>query len=459
MKIFERVRSVLRGLLSKKRSATQTESGQAGATRGDSHVALARESLTALLDDDRVPAAVRSQLAEDYASVRDMLDKLENGHVHIAAFGRVGVGKSSVLNALLGESRFSTSPLHGETREAGLASWHSEKTGGVYLVDTPGLDEVGGEERETVAREAAARSDLLVFVADGDLAAPETEALQELVSMGRPVLLALNKCDRYSPEEVGELIARLEERTADLIDPANIIAVTADPRPTVRVVRYADGDENEEVGKAAADVHRLRERLWSILEDEGKTLAAMNASLFAGHLSDAVGLKVVEARRNLAEKLVRTYCVAKGVGVAFNPVPVVDLLAAAAIDAGMVVHLSRLYGLPLTRREAGSLISVVVTQMAALMGTVWAVHLVSSALKLGTGGMSVMLTAGAQGAVAYYGTYVVGRAAERYFAQGKSWGDGGPQLVIEEILESIDRDSLLQQAKTDIRSRLSSGKN
>ena len=96
---------------------------------------LARESLTALLDDDRVPAAVRNQLANDYDDVRQMLDKLESGHVHIAAFGRVGVGKSSVLNALLGETRFSVSPLHGETREPGLASWHSEQTGGVFLVD------------------------------------------------------------------------------------------------------------------------------------------------------------------------------------------------------------------------------------------------------------------------------------------------------------------------------------
>ena len=424
-------------------------------TRGDSHVALARESLTALLDDERVPATVRAQLADDYADVRNMLDKLENGHVHIAAFGRVGVGKSSVLNALLGEPRFSTSPLHGETREAGLASWHSEKSGGVYLVDTPGIDEVGGEEREIAAREAAARSDLLVFVADGDLAAPEIEALRELVSMGRPVLLALNKCDRYTADEVRELVERLGERTADLIDPGNIIAVAADPRSAAGAVRHADGADSAESGEVVPDVDSLRERLWSILEEEGKTLAAMNASLFAGHLSDAVGLKVVEARRNLAESLVRTYCIAKGVGVAINPIPVMDLLAAAAIDAGMVVHLSRLYGMPLTRREAGSLISVVVTQMAALMGTVWAVHLVSSALKLGTGGMSVMLTAGAQGAVAYYGTYVVGRAAERYFALGKSWGDGGPQLVIEEILESIDRDSLLKQAKADIRSRLS----
>jgi len=135
-------------------------------------------------------------------------------------------------------------------------------------------------------------------------------------------------------------------------------------------------------------------------------------------------------------------------------VPVADLAAAALVDAGMVVHLSRVYGLPMTRREAGSLVSVIVTQMAALMGTVWAVHLVSSALKLGTGGMSVVLTAGAQGAVAYYSTYVVGQAAERYFAAGKSWGDAGPRAVMAEILESIDRDSILRQARDDLKGHL-----
>ena len=444
----------MRGLLSKKEIATPTESGDAMESRGDSHVELARESLTALLDDDRVPPVVRAQLANDYDDVQRMLDKLENGHVHIAAFGRVGVGKSSLLNALLGEARFSTSALHGETREPGFASWHSEQTGGVFLVDTPGIDEIDGEAREVAAREAAMRSDLLLFVVDGDLTASETAALADLVASGRPVLLVLNKCDRYTADEINLLTTRLGERTADQIDPGHIIAVAANPRVAVTSVPAGGGDQHDE--SFQPDVSELRERLWAILEEEGKTLAAVNASLFAGHLSDAVGMRVVEARRDLAEKLVRTYCIAKGVAVAFNPVPVTDLVAAAAIDAGMVVHLSRLYGLPLTRREAGSLISVIVTQMAALMGAVWAVHLVSSLLKLGTGGMSVMLTAGAQGAVAYYGTYVVGRAAERYFAQGKSWGDGGPQLVVEEILESVDRDSVLRQAKLDIRARFSS---
>ena len=85
-------------------------------TGGDTHLALARESLRELLDDERVPGEVRASLGEDYQQVESMLAKLEHGHIHIAVFGRVSVGKSALVNALLGEQRFATSPLHGETR-------------------------------------------------------------------------------------------------------------------------------------------------------------------------------------------------------------------------------------------------------------------------------------------------------------------------------------------------------
>ena len=195
-------------------------------------------------------------------------------------------------------------------------------------------------------------------------------------------------------------------------------------------------------------------RDWYLIDAEGKTLAALNASLFAGGLSEQVSRRILEIRRDIGAKVIRTYCISKGVAVALNPIPVADLLAAAAIDVGLVVHLSKLYGLPITRAEAGSLIKTIGTQMALLMGTVWAVHFVSSALKLGTGGLSAVVTGGAQGAVAYYSTYVVGRAAERYLANGKSWGEAGPRLTVREILESLDRDSIIEQAKADIRSRL-----
>ena len=118
------------------------------------------------------------------------------------------------------------------------------------------------------------------------------------------------------------------------------------------------------------------------------------------------------------------------------------------------MHLSKLYALPLTKNEAGDLIKTIGAQMALLMGTVWAVHFISSALKLGSAGLTTLLTGGAQGAVASYSTWIVGQAAERYLAQGKSWGEGGPKLVVREILDNLDRDSILRQAKADIRARL-----
>ena len=166
---------------------------------------------------------------------------------------------------------------------------------------------------------------------------------------------------------------------------------------------------------------------------------------------------VLAARRTLGERVIRTWCIAKGVAVALNPVPVADLAAAAVVDISMVIHLSRAYGLPLNRAEAGGLVKTIGAQMLVLMGTVWAVHLVASALKLGTGGLSAIVTGGAQGVVAYYSTYVVGRAAEQYLANGRSWGEAGPKLAVKEILDSLDRDSIIDQAKADIRARLGNG--
>lgn len=410
-----------------------------------------------MLNDQRVPEEVRASLNEDYRQVQDMLDKLEHGHIHIAVFGRVSVGKSALVNALLGEQRFSTSPLHGETRSIQSGQWHEFHDGNVYLIDTPGINEVDGEAREQLAKDVAGRADLVLFVVDGDLTQVELEALQALAEMRRPLLLVLNKADRYNRQERDSLLDALKTHSAQLVPPENIVSTAAKPAAQWVIRVDDDGRETEQQRQVPADVRQLKARLWQVLEQEGKTLAALNASLFAGELSDQVADRVLTARRTLGERVIRTWCIAKGIAVALNPVPVADLVAAAVVDVSMVIHLSRSYGLPLTRSEAGELVKTIGAQMLLLMGTVWAVNLVSSALKLGTGGLSAIVTGGAQGAVAYYSTYVVGRAAERYLANGKSWGDAGPKLAVREILDSLDRESILDQAKADIRARLKAG--
>lgn len=421
---------------------------------GAGHLSLARESLRELVNDARLPEGVRESLAHDYAAVQAMLDKIEHGHLHISAFGRVSTGKSSLLNALIGKEKFSVSPLHGETRHSSMQSWHELEAGGVFLIDTPGLDEAGGEEREALAREVAGRSDLVIFVVDGDITDTELDALKVAITQGRPILLVLNKADLYTHDERNALLQSLRTKTEGILDPEHIVAAAAQPRPQIVVETDASGNETETRRERAPDVEVLRVKLWDILEAEGKTLAALNASLFAADLSDQVGRRILAARSELGEKLVRTYCIAKGIAVAFNPVPVADLFAAAFIDVGMVVHLSKVYDLPLNKKEAGSIVRVIMAESAALMGTVWALHFVSSALKVGTIGLSTILTAGAQGSIAYYSTYLVGQAAAKYLSKGKSWGDGGPKHVVKQILDSLDRDTVLRDAKREIQARL-----
>ena len=421
---------------------------------GDDHLQLARESLRELLEDPRVPESVREELAGDYQQLEILLRKLEQEEIHIAVFGRVSVGKSALLNALLAQTRFSTSPLHGETREVAMGQWSEYRDGNVLLMDTPGINEVEGEARERLAAEVAGRADLVLFVVDGDLTATERNALQLLEEHHQPLLLILNKTDRYTLQQQQEILESLKRHTSGLVNAEDIVTASADPSRQIIIRVAGDGSETETTRQPEIDVEAVRTRLWQILEKEGKSLAAVNASLFASDIGDQIGARIMQARRHMGAELIRTYCIAKGVAVALNPVPVVDLVAAAVVDISMIVHLSRLYGLPLNRGEAKELVMVIGAQMALLMGTVWLVNLLSSALKFGTGGFSAVLTGTAQGVLAYYSTYIVGQVAERYLAQGKSWGEGGPKLVVREILDSIDRDTLLAEARADIQQRL-----
>jgi small GTP-binding protein len=424
---------------------------------GDAHSVQAAESLRALLDDPHIPPAIRTNLSGDFVRLDTMLKKLERGEVHLAVFGRVSVGKSALANALLGEEAFSVGVLHGTTTNATQRSWREVAGSGVHLIDTPGIDELDGEAREKLAFEVVSVVDLVVFVVDGDMTQRELDALRMLARTERPLVVALNKADRYGDDERERLLERLREHVRGLVRAEDVVAVSARPAPVRRIRVDANGAEQTELVEQPPDIAALRDRLAAIIEREGRTLAALNAGLFAGRLSDQVSRHIADARRELAAKVIRQYCLAKGVAVALNPIPVADLLAAAALDAALVMHLGRVYGLPLTKSEAGSLIAVISAQLAALMGAIWGVHLVASALKGMSAGLSTVVTAGAQGALAWYATELVGRAAERYLVAGKSWGDKGPKRVVAEIVESLDRDSILREAREEILARLRRG--
>jgi GTPase SAR1 family protein/uncharacterized protein (DUF697 family) len=446
MSIWNRVQSALRNWRSRGKTPATTTA--------DRHLLDANRNLRDLIEDTSIPAAVRAELASEFAEIESISEKLRSGEIHIAAFGRVGVGKSSLLNALLRQQAFTTSPLHGETRAEGRQAWQSLRDGHVVLIDTPGIDELDGAEREQLARSISRRADVTLMVCEGDLTDFEYRALKGLCTARRSVLLVLNKADRYTTHELDLLRARLQERCAELLPPDRVITASADPRPET-VIQIDDGGREHEIRRERpAGIAELKERLWSLLERDGQSLAALNAALFASELDQKVATRIVAARKTVAERIIRNYCAGKAVLVALNPVPVSDLLAAAGTDIAMVIHLGEVYGFRLSRREASKLLLTISAQLVALMGTYWGVNLVASALKTASVGLSTALTATAQGALAWYATYLTGKMAQTWFSRGKSWGSTGPRDTARTILASLDRDALIQAARQDISGRL-----
>ena len=59
-----------------------------------------------------------------------------------------------------------------------------------------------------------------------------------------------------------------------------------------------------------------------------------------------------------------------------------------------------------------------------------------------------------KGAAAGYGSYIVGQAAKYYFEHGSSWGGEGPKKVVKRILDQTDKQSVLDQLKSEIRRTL-----
>ncbi|MCS7069841.1 MAG: 50S ribosome-binding GTPase, partial [Meiothermus sp.] len=168
---------------------------------------MLRVEAEALIDfpEEELGPTVGAALAERLALARGELERLlgearigrrlRDG-LHVVLLGRPNAGKSSLLNALLGEERAIVTPIPGTTRD--LLREALELDGlSLTLVDTAGLRErAGAVEAEGIrrAREEAARADLALLVLDaerGDAAEPLAAELPP----GLPALRVYTKVD------------------------------------------------------------------------------------------------------------------------------------------------------------------------------------------------------------------------------------------------------------------------
>ncbi|MEZ6191574.1 MAG: GTP-binding protein [Phycisphaerales bacterium] len=404
----------------------------------------------------------RAALSRDAIQLRQMLKKLRDGRVDIVVFGEISTGKSAMINALVGEEAASVSAEGGWTRESWLVAW--DKCGyhipgladsKVALIDTPGINEVEGEARAQLARDAAAHGDLILFVTDSDLNQTEYESLCQLIKINRPVIVVLNKKDLYTQQELDQLVSAIrDERFVDALPPEDLVLTAADPKKVEYVIEEADGTTRTEMRSPGPDTEALRARILDILGRDGKSLLAFNAAMFASDKSDKIASLKVKMRERKANKLIWAYAASKAVATAANPVPLLDIFGGTLVDASQIVALGSLYDIKMSKRNAAGLVKAIMVAGGLVTLSQVATHLGAGFLKGITAGAGTFVTAPVQGAAAGYGSYIVGQAAKYYLEHGASWGGKSPKAVVSDIIANTDKDSVIQKLKEEVKNKL-----
>lgn len=410
-----------------------------------------QNDLDKLLNEKKLSSKSREILAEDRNQLNRIIEKLENQQFHIAVFGRVSVGKSSLLNALLGKAHFSTSVLHGETKITEGIEWTVRQDHALHFIDTPGIDEYDGKVREDIARQAVNAADMVLFVVDGDLTQQEFDALAYAKTLVKSLIVVVNKADRLSPTEIDEIRESIAKKLGKLSENSYIPIhfVAAEPRAKDIIKVDSEGNETVVITKPDSYIDELKAEIWQILNEGGHQLQALSAAMFATQLTGKIGEEIVSARADVANDIIKKYCIGKALAVGLNPIPLLDMTVVVG-DIAMIKHLASAYGFEVNSREATSLMKSVITELGLVLGASFGVQALSSVLKGLSVGLSTILTASAQGIAAYYGTYLVGKACEEYFKKGAGWGEDGAKKVLEEMLKEIDKDTVLAEAKADI---------
>jgi GTP-binding protein Era len=244
--------------------------------------------------------------------------KVAAGDKHRAVIvGPANSGKSTLYNTMIrsGRDRAEVSALPGTTHHA------QEADAGIFsIVDTPGADAAGptGEEERERALAAAQAGDLLIVLFDAEhgIRPPEQQLYRDLVGLGRPTVVALNKIDLVG----GERAAVIGRAAAALgVDVMQLIPVSA---------------------KKGEGVDRL---LVAVAKSEPGIVAALGAALPA-------------YRGRLAQSVINRAASTAG-AIALTPLPFADFLPLVVVQSAMVMSIARIYAYRLTLARARELVA------------------------------------------------------------------------------------------------------
>lgn len=411
-------------------------------------IEAAQDSLEALERQvERIQDEVRRR------SLSEQTEQLKNNFIRqelrVVVFGVGSAGKTSLVNGLLDLADRDLDHRREDRRGEIGATMGTTQAGKfhtpvrfanldvpVQITDCPGILEASalGSDREREARQIATEADLIVFVVDDDLRRSEYEVLKALTEIGKRTILAFNKIDRLTPSDRDIIHTSLRSRVLDFIPPEDIVAIAANPTAITL--------DSGAVVTPKPKIQPLLSRLLDILSYEGDELVADNVLLRSQRLTEETREALAQQQQQEAEKVVEKFQWLV-VGVVFaTPLPVVDLLATAAINAQMVVEIGRVYGCEINMDRGKELANSLTRTLVSLGIVKGVVQIITTLISVTVVGL--VLKATVQSVTAAYLTRIAGKSFIEYFSRDRDWGDGGIAEVVQRQFQLNRRDEFLK---------------
>jgi hypothetical protein len=364
--------------------------------------------------------------------------------LQIAAFGKISVGKSALLNALFDIQVFTVDVRGGST---GRVHEHSVSFGGwqVLVIDTPGISEVGGSDRATDARLAAQNAHLVLLVLDHDLTETEMREIEALAAYGKPLIAVLNKADSFGKDACKELYNHLCRRLSSCVEASNIFVCSA--APLRRFEREdASGKIIECEQRGTPEIKNLRQCLLRTLKQEAALLKQFND--VAANITTEQN-RMAKAKTE-SDSLIDNYAFSVAVGVALNPIPFLDLFGGGAAMTVLVAQLANCHSVQLDSTQVTSLSTNLFKEGWGLLWPSLLPIIGGAALK-SIPLLGHLVGAALQGAAAYYIIRVLGSAVSDYFKHGQQ---NSLRASLEDVIAKTDRSSVMRMAQERIKEKL-----
>jgi len=271
------------------------------------------------------------------AEIKEQQRRKQSGEVFIAIFGEISTGKSSLVKALLPRADMESDPRGGTTQQVTHYRWQAGSGDAVTIADLPGFN----LESNPVILEEARRAHLVVLLCDSDITRSQMEQLKSLLSMQKPLVVALNKVDRFSASEAQSIADNIAQRTGIKRDDIVFIQ-TGGHEEVVRLL--SDGSEETVTRNRAQNIEALRIALQRKLDGNHELMEQLRDTavllLAAEKLEQARDLH----REQQAAELVQKHSRRAVVGALAAVAPGSDLIIQGLLATRLIQSLCKLYG-------------------------------------------------------------------------------------------------------------------